>query len=76
MMVKEPVSPKDFFLQHLNKDIVLIGRALNLNPDEVLIILHSILNDILNLSHSKLNLNVIYKILKLTFINHYRYKYR
>jgi hypothetical protein len=60
MMVKEPVSPKDFFLQHLSKDIVLIGRALNLTSDEVYILLHSILNDIDidNIKHI-LNLNVI-----------------
>ena len=51
MMVKD-------FWQHLNKDLLLIGRALNLNRDEVLIILHSVLNDILNLRRSKLNLNV------------------
>ena len=53
MMIKEPDVPKDFFWQHLNKDLALIGRALNLNPDEVLIILHSILNDILSLGLSK-----------------------
>jgi uncharacterized protein YihD (DUF1040 family) len=72
MMVKEQISPKDFFLQHLNKDLFLIGRALDLNQDEVLIILHSILNDIPNLGHSTLNLNVFYKFLQLTLIHHYR----
>jgi hypothetical protein len=41
MMFREPAEPKDFFWSHLNKDLMLIGQALNLNPDEVLIILHS-----------------------------------
>ncbi len=58
MMLREPAEPKDFFWSHLNKDLMLIGRALNLNPDEVLIILHSILNDILCYTLSKFNKRV------------------
>lgn len=43
-------QPKDFFWNHLSKDLTLIGKALNLNTDEVYIVIHSILFDVLNLS--------------------------
>lgn len=49
-MIKEPQDPKEFFWSHMNKDLSLIGKALNLNTDEVYIILHSILFDIINVS--------------------------
>ena len=73
MMVKEPALPKEFFWQHLNKDLFLIGRALNLNPDEVLIMLHSILNDILNLALSKL-ISLFFLLFFRSFLNFLRHQ--
>ena len=38
------ISLKDFFWKHLNKDLKLIGIALNINPDEVILVIHSIMH--------------------------------
>ena len=46
-MVKEAANVKDFFWNHLLKDLFLITRALNMNMDEVYIIIHHILNEMM-----------------------------
>ena len=39
---------KEFFWEHLNKDLSIIQTCLNINSDEVLFVIHSIIRDILN----------------------------
>ncbi len=50
-----PDNVKNFFWDHLNKDLNLIGKTLNLNMDEVFIILHFIFNDIMTSVKSSRN---------------------
>ena len=47
MMIKTPDNAKDFFWNHLLKDLSLIVKALNINMDEVFIVIHHVLNDIM-----------------------------
>lgn len=47
-MLKDSSSPFDFFWAHLNNDLRMICKTLNMNLDEIYIILHNILNSIMN----------------------------
>lgn len=47
MMTTNPTDKKQFFWDHMNKDLRIASKALNLNMDEMIILLHNICEDLL-----------------------------
>ena len=47
---------KDFFWNHLNNDIKMIQKSLNLNVDEAYVILHVVMKNIFDAKPSNLKL--------------------
>lgn len=48
MVNKQVTDVRQFFWDHMLKDLRLASRSLNLNIDEIITLLHRISNDILN----------------------------
>ena len=47
IMANKPANVFDFFWRHMQKDLELSRKALNINADEIYLILHTICNEIL-----------------------------
>ena len=53
-MVHKVEDPKEFFWKHMQKDLSMACKALNITLDEMYILLHRILNDFLYRNKSKI----------------------
>jgi hypothetical protein len=49
---QQNVNLKRFFWDHINLDIAILGKALNMNADESILLLHNICNDLLKSNKS------------------------
>lgn len=46
IMTTNPVNKKEFFWNHMNLDLRIAAKTLNLNKDEIIILLHKVCHDI------------------------------
>lgn len=54
IMTTNPTNKKEFFWNHMNLDLRIASKALNLNKDEIIILLHKVCQDIFKSRSSKL----------------------
>ncbi len=53
-MTETGVDKKKFFWDHLNLDLRIACKALNVNKDEILVLLHTVCTDLLKSHNSKI----------------------